>query len=262
MNYQKYTYSNRAFSLVELSIVLVILGLLTGGILAGQSLIRAVELRSVVADYQRYSAAMQSFRDKYLALPGDMSNATKFWGVQNPTPATCRTTASTTIATCDGDGNGSIADSTGSVEWFRAWQQLANAGLVEGSYNGIAGSVGIYDWDFGRNAPRSKISNAGCGIQPFMNAGAAAASPWPAVNIGNAFWFASEDDNINPDGPVLKPEEAWNLDTKLDDGKPASGSIVSGFVGTCTDSTDATLITANYNLISSTNSCFLVFKIQ
>lgn len=69
----------RGFSLVELSIVLVILGLLTGGILAGQSLIRASELRSVSTELQRYSSAIYSFRDQYMALPGDMLNATSFW---------------------------------------------------------------------------------------------------------------------------------------------------------------------------------------
>jgi prepilin-type N-terminal cleavage/methylation domain-containing protein len=82
-----------AFSLVELSIVLVILGLLVGGVLMGQSLIRAAELRRVVTDYNKYTTAVQSFRDKYFALPGDMTNAQNFWGVQDPTPATCRTMA-------------------------------------------------------------------------------------------------------------------------------------------------------------------------
>ena len=89
----------RAFSLVELSIVLVILGLLTGGILAGQSLIRAAELRAVTTEYQRYVAAVQTFRDKYMALPGDMPNAIAFWGAAHATPATCQTTSSTTSAT-------------------------------------------------------------------------------------------------------------------------------------------------------------------
>ena len=69
-----------AFSLVELSIVLVILGLLTGGILTGQNLIRAAELRSVVTEFQTYQTAVMTFRDKYFALPGDMTNATDFWG--------------------------------------------------------------------------------------------------------------------------------------------------------------------------------------
>ena len=69
------------FSLVELSIVLVILGLLTGGILGGQALIRAAELRAATTESQRYLAAINSFRDKYFALPGDMAIATRFWGV-------------------------------------------------------------------------------------------------------------------------------------------------------------------------------------
>jgi prepilin-type N-terminal cleavage/methylation domain-containing protein len=59
----------RGFSLVELSIVLVILGLLTGGILTGQNLIRAAELRSAVTELQRHQASTQSFRDKYFAIP-------------------------------------------------------------------------------------------------------------------------------------------------------------------------------------------------
>ena len=71
-----------AFSLVELSIVLVILGLLTGGILAGQSLIRAAQLRAVSTEYSRYVASINSFRDKYFGWPGDLRNATAFWSVR------------------------------------------------------------------------------------------------------------------------------------------------------------------------------------
>ena len=69
---------DKGFSLVELSIVLVILGLLIGGILTGQSLIRAAELRSVTTQYQGYVTAVNTFRDKYFALPGDMPNAIDF----------------------------------------------------------------------------------------------------------------------------------------------------------------------------------------
>lgn len=50
--------------------------------MAGQSLIRAAELRSVPTDAARYLTAINSFRDKYFALPGDMANAVKFWGAQ------------------------------------------------------------------------------------------------------------------------------------------------------------------------------------
>ena len=74
----------KAFSLVELSIVLVILGLLVGGILTGQSLIRAAELRSVTTEFSQYQTAVMTFRDKYFAIPGDMKNARDFWGASWP----------------------------------------------------------------------------------------------------------------------------------------------------------------------------------
>ncbi len=127
----------RAFSLVELSIVLVILGLLTGGILTGQSLIRASELRSITTDMNRYVTATQTFRDKYFAVPGDMRNATAFWGVAAGTgsDATCANTVSTSAATCNGNGDGVIQTfNVAFDEIFLAPKHLANAGLIEGSY--------------------------------------------------------------------------------------------------------------------------------
>ena len=64
---QQFFYMKResAFSLVELSIVLVILGLLVGGILGGQSLIKAAELRSITSDIESYRVAVNSFKIKY-----------------------------------------------------------------------------------------------------------------------------------------------------------------------------------------------------
>ena len=115
----------RGFSLVELSIVLVILGLLTGGILTGQSLIRASELRSVVTQIQGFQSAAYSFRDKYFAMPGDMRNAESFWGT-DPNGCPTNTVQTTRTQTCNGDGDGVIERrtvGTGSDERFRAWQQ-------------------------------------------------------------------------------------------------------------------------------------------
>ncbi|MBX9726410.1 MAG: prepilin-type N-terminal cleavage/methylation domain-containing protein, partial [Rickettsiales bacterium] len=98
-----------AFSLVELSIVLVILGLLVGGVLSGQSLIRAAELRAVSTEYSRYVTSAQTFRDKYFALPGDMNNATRFWGNLGGTNCTNSAgTSAVTTGTCDGNGDGQV----------------------------------------------------------------------------------------------------------------------------------------------------------
>lgn len=146
----------QAFSLVELSIVLVILGLLTGGILAGQSLIRAAELRSVTSDLGRYSAASRTFRDKYMGVPGDLLTATRFWGDNNsycPDGAI----ANGTPGTCNGNGNGLVADSlvaTGTQEYTQALLQLSLAGLIEGSYAGIF--LGVPGDEF----PRAKLPNS------------------------------------------------------------------------------------------------------
>ena len=102
-----HAYKASGFSLVELSIVLVILGLLVGGVLTGQSLIRAAELRSVTTEYGKYSTAIRAFKDKYFALPGDMTNAIAFWGPA-PDCADTATTAGTGTQTCNGDGNNNI----------------------------------------------------------------------------------------------------------------------------------------------------------
>jgi prepilin-type N-terminal cleavage/methylation domain-containing protein len=75
------THASRhsAFTLVELSIVLVIIGLIIGGVLAGRDLIRAAELRSLVSEVERYNSAVNAFKLKYNCLPGDCATATNFW---------------------------------------------------------------------------------------------------------------------------------------------------------------------------------------
>ncbi len=135
----------RGFTLIELSIVLVIIGLIVGGVLAGQSLIRAAEIHSVVTDLQKFDTAINTFQGKYDALPGDMPNATSYWGAAggNGTgnDAACFNTVSTGAATCNGSGDGKLWDGYGSsptfyYEAYRAWQHLANSGLVAGAYTG------------------------------------------------------------------------------------------------------------------------------
>lgn len=254
----------RAFSLVELSIVLVILGLLTGGILAGQSLIRAAEIRGVIADMSRYNTAIRTFQDKYFALPGDMTNATRFWGFAGGTTGTdntCYDASQTGPGTCNGDGNGyyhSIAAYTNNPlgETFHAWKQLANAGLVEGTYTGYRGSGGSnYNTTPGVNVPRSRINNAGFSL--WTTSAGGFDGNWYPQKDGNLIMFGTSTTGIT-ESPALKPEEAWNLDTKLDDGRPGLGNtrthkMGSGFTPNCTDGTDPT--TSNYVLTSTAIAC-------
>src|SRR4051812_47024942 len=66
------------FTLIELSIVLVIIGLIVGGVLVGQDLIRAAEIRATVAQVEKYNTAINTFRTKYNGMPGDLTNAANF----------------------------------------------------------------------------------------------------------------------------------------------------------------------------------------
>lgn len=264
----------RAFSLVELSIVLVILGLLTGGILAGQSLIRAAELRSVTTDYQRYMTSLQGFRDKYLALPGDMSNATRFWGRLNSN-GDCVTNSSAVVSapgTCDGNADGVINWATAngqSAEMYQSWRQLANAGLMEGSYSGLSGAGGVAESLIGTNVPRARLNNAGYTIYPVMGG---------SIPIGNPLWFEGtysanvlvfglQNAATVTEGAAIKPDEAWNIDMKMDDGRPGLGNVraYEGYTQ-CQDAGSSVSValanSANYLLTSTTVACNLIFLIR
>src|SRR5690242_12333924 len=70
----------QGFTLVEIAIVLVIIGLLLGGILKGQEMITQAKIKSVIADMSGVSAAMYGYQDRYRALPGDDKNGTR-WGL-------------------------------------------------------------------------------------------------------------------------------------------------------------------------------------
>ena len=254
-----------AFSLVELSIVLVILGLLTGGILAGQSLIHAAEMRSISTDINRYTTALRTFQDKYFALPGDMTNATAFWGAQDSGDglgADCTGVDSTTPLTCNGNGSGNIyADNSGATdapEAYRAWQHLANAGLIEGSYRGkqTSGSLSITP---GQNIPASKI---GAGIGWFWN--------YRGFENGTSGYFNGNYGQMIRLGSgqaartaVISAQDMWNLDTKMDDGRPAYGVMRGNKSDTFPECTTATAVTADYKLDStSSTGCSVQFIVQ
>jgi prepilin-type N-terminal cleavage/methylation domain-containing protein len=246
------------FSLVELSIVLVILGLLTGGILAGQSLIRAAELRSVSTEFDRYMAATQTFRDKYFALPGDMNNAQKFWGSAAVCPGD-HTNPSTTATTCNGNGDGTIVNAGTSNEPFRYWQHLANAGLIEGTYIGVSGNAtGSNSAIPGTNIPRSKINNAGWTAYYRVPTFAGSTEEYAGPN-GNLYQFGGTRSTGISIEPVLKPEEAWNIDTKADDGMPGRGKIIASMWDNCTTSGSETDLAGAYALTTTSNQCSLQF---
>jgi prepilin-type N-terminal cleavage/methylation domain-containing protein len=261
--------SMRAFSLIELSIVLVILGLLTGGILAGKSLIHASELRKTSTDYQRYRTAIYAFRDKYFALPGDMTNATSVWGTAGGNGTgldnNCYNAPTTTTATCNGNGDGKVTVQ----EHYMAWKQMANAGLVEGSFTGTPNGNDItYTGYYTTANTPAGINNTFWG---FVNLGS---------QLGNGSFYDGTYDNVlqlggyyapttsNGTAKII-PEDMWNIDMKMDDGKPASGKVrarvwgalASGPPGVLCAPSSATNTTLNadYDLVSTSAYCVGLF---
>lgn len=254
----------RAFSLVELSIVLVILGLLVGGILAGQSLIRAAELRSVTTEYGRYLTAAQAFRDKYFYLPGDMANAQSFWGVAANCPGT-QTQGSTSQTTCNGDGDGKInpslwAIATTSNETFRFWQHLANAGMIEGTYDGVRGSAAGEFVSDTSNSPRSRIGNNVVWFPWNWNGYTGDGNIFNLTGKFNIMTIGRSTTDSWPSTGFLKPEELWNLDKKMDDGMPARGSVIAVHYQSCALGSGASDFNAVYRLdYTATDACGAMF---
>ena len=261
------TPSKRGFSLVELSIVLVILGLLVGGVLAGQSLIHAAQLRAATEEYNRYNTALKTFRDKYFGSPGDITNATAFWGKDTTSVAACPaqtgTAPTTGPGTCNGNGDGfiGIAGTVITNETYRAWQQLAMAGLVEGSY---AGTVSVYNATAtaGVDIPQSKVSSqAGWTIVRLSPSGNSELGYTALPNVVSTYLVLGKT-NVNywAQNWFMPAADAWNIDTKIDDGKPSTGMLYGGTAITCANGVFDS--TATYNVTSSNPWCLLLFKLD
>src|SRR5258706_14251471 len=71
--------SESGFTLVEIAIVLVIIGLLLGGVLKGQEMITQAKIKNVINDFNGVTAAVNSYQDRYRALPGDDLSAAGRW---------------------------------------------------------------------------------------------------------------------------------------------------------------------------------------
>ena len=261
---------HRGFSLVELSIVLVILGLLTGGILAGQSLIRGAELNKLARNFSTYRAAAYTFRDKYMALPGDMANATRFWGDNN---AECPDAAipDGSPGTCNGTGDGLIgAPNAGApsnmgvghtAEMWQFWNQLALAGLIEGRYSGISDATIAFGW--GCTAGTHCPSNSGMPGKWVVSSYVGAYNASIDFNFTDmGTWIGASA--ITPKdfgGRLLAPEEGWNLDTKFDDGQPAKGSFRTKYYNDCTTGANSMDFNATYALNNTSKACNPMMKL-
>lgn len=217
------------FTMAEICLALVIIAMITAGIFVGVSMMGAAEQRTIIAERDLYTTAFKEFIDKYQALPGDMNNAVALWYSDDSCPNTPTNTTPKT-PTCNGDGNGMIGDWTNGttsgdqVEWFRAWQHLANSGIVEGSFTGVAGATSTEAVP-SINVPLSRIGKGGWTLLHMVSDGVTDTAFFNSAVASHVLVFGLPTTGSLTDTPVMAPSDAKAIDEKVDDGMPFTGNV-------------------------------------
>jgi prepilin-type N-terminal cleavage/methylation domain-containing protein len=245
---------NKAFSLVELSIVIIIIGLLISGVTVANSMIEQAKYRKIISEIGEIERSVKIFKAAYDALPGDFDKAYNYWGDE------CGGN-SYSEAGCNGNNDGLISTPTPS-ERYRFWQHLKLAGIIDGVFTGVVHSGSRYnslDNSFPSAATRAYYyvwSGVQTGYWVVNNYNV---HPYHNLHLNNATestwgWLEASD-------APFTVEETRLLDMKFDDGAPLTGNMFSsrGWTGgnwtpNCVDFT-----TGSYDY-SNTIGCYIVIS--
>lgn len=254
---------NNGFTLVELSIVLVIIGLLIGGILVAQSMISSARLNSFVSQMQQLDIAVNNFKNNYKYYPGDSP-------LNEPA----------------GNGDGYILhdnssdinredDFTGEIAG--AWKQISDSGMINKTYLGTSGAgtpgVDLPEAKYGNSKIGIYIATAGDDLGDTIDSPGEAFFYLCNKNIANA-GARMCGDTVNDPGhdralDSFTAMEAKTYDTKIDDSKPLEGFVRSGSDDTIQksgnngagDGQNCLDGGPNYNIASSAKGCALAIKV-
>lgn len=243
------------FTLVELAVVMIIIGLLIGGVLKGQELIANAQVAATVAQVKAFDAATTTFRDMFDSMPGDMA-----------APATRLPNCA--AAPCNVAGNGNRRVDGGAADPFSAapggemlafWAQMNAADLVSG-IDPIRGNV------WGGTMPGAKIGGgftAGYWVGNALMQGQGTNGLAGNVRAGH---YLSLYNSVNAAVDIvgfLTPNQAFRIDSKLDDGVPSSGSVLAAGVpagaGGCANAAAPAGI---YNEVIAAGVCNLYVRFQ
>lgn len=183
------------FTLVEIAIVLVIIGLLLGGVLKGQELINSAKVKNMINDFRTLSTFVYAYQDRFRALPGDDANATGH--VTATANATTHTSGSASGATGDGRINGAWNTATTTEESYRFWEQVRLAGLASGN-----ATIGAADYGY-TNADGGKVGITG------------------DLPITGATWSGS----FYVCAAGIQGRYVRQIDTTIDDGNTTTGTV-------------------------------------
>jgi prepilin-type N-terminal cleavage/methylation domain-containing protein len=228
------------FTLIELSIVLVIIGLLVGGVLVGRDLIASASIRAQVGQIEKYNTAVHTFKVKYGSFPGDiLATKAASFGLFS---------SSLGNSTGYGDDNGSITSfHAQAIPYFIGepvifWRQLSDAQLIDGAYSPtgaaagnitVTGSVAVNPTSadmMNAHVPKAKI-----GVGASIVVGSYPGTNYYALSGINSFNKATLyfSGSTNP----LTANETYSIDKKIDDGIPAKGAVLA---------TDSTIVVGGF----------------
>ena len=217
---QKHNIHQEGFTLVELAIVLVIIGLIVGGVLVGQDMIKAAEIRATLTQMEKYNTAVNTFRGKYNnQLPGDLDTNAE----------TAFSFIARTNAVGHGDGNGLIEGCSAAAIVFGCenalfWRDMAQANLLEGGA-------------FTSSTDALTAVAAGTASTYFPAAKLGRGNFWTVFSaVGYNYYQLTGITSTDAAGvytltEALTPNESLNMDNKVDDGLPLTG-VVRGMEGT------------------------------
>ena len=273
------------FTLIELSIVLIIIGLLIAGVSAGGSLIKGAEIRSIMSDARTYSVAIKTYFVQYDSLPGDGTKDLKSSGYVGDNDGKIEYQSKT----C---GDDTCKKQSG--EGFGATYTLSALRMVSPAINvssttpfGVIGDPSITTLVPGIHFPASKRKSLGwvfdniTVLDKSRNV-VVLTGAIPAFSItcsfgtsefcnmtkyisGSDTYYSGHDISNITKYNGISPKDAFDIDSKMDDGTPDSGRITSttyaltgdtAYLNSCYNDS-----TKQYNKgEDSKNNCLLFFR--